>query len=44
MSVYGQKDSLQLGDKYLEDQLYFGVTYNQLFSQPNTVVGSGFSY
>ena len=44
LSVFGQKDSLQLGDKYLEDQLYFGVTYNQLFSQPNTVVGSGFSY
>jgi hypothetical protein len=44
LSIFGQKDSLQPGDKYLEDQLYFGVTYNQLFSQPNTVVGSGFSY
>ena len=42
--LFGQKDSLQLGDKYLEDQLYFGVTFNQLISQPDEVVGSGFSY
>ena len=42
--LFGQKDSLQLGDKYLEDQLYFGVTFNQLISQPAGVVGSGFSY
>ena len=42
--LFGQKDSLQLGDKYLEDQLYFGLTFNQLFSQPDNVVGSGFSY
>lgn len=42
--LFGQKDSLQLGDKYLEDQVYFGVTFNQLISQPTTVIGSGFSY
>ncbi len=42
--LFGQKDSLQLGDKYLEDQLYFGVTFNQLVSQPTGVIGSGFSY
>jgi len=44
LALYAQKDSLQLGDKYLEDQLYFGITYNQLFDQPNAVIGSGFSY
>ena len=43
-NVYSQKDSLNLGDRYLEDQLYFGVTYNQLFDQPAEVKGSGFSY
>ncbi|MFT5761107.1 MAG: hypothetical protein ACI8WA_000212 [Polaribacter sp.] len=43
-SLYAQKDSLRLGDKYLEDQLYFGISYNQLFDQPNAVIGSGFSY
>ncbi len=44
MVLFAQKDSLQLGDKYLEDQLYFGVTFNQLVSQPTSVIGSGFSY
>jgi len=39
-----QKDSLQLGDKYAEDQLYFLISYNELFSQPSQVKGSGFSY
>ena len=43
-SVFSQKDSLQLGDRYFEDQVYLGVTYNQLFNQPTQVSGSGFSY
>lgn len=43
-SLYAQKDSLNLGDKYLEDQLYFSVSYNQFVNQPNAVIGSGFSY
>ena len=43
-AVFSQKDSLHLGDKYLEDQLYFNVTYNQLYDQPQQVKGSGFSY
>lgn len=43
-SLYAQKDSLRLGDKYLEDQLYITISYNQLFNQPNAVIGSGFSY
>lgn len=41
---FGQKDSLQIGDAYLEDQIYFGVTYNQLTAQPSQVIRSGFSY
>jgi hypothetical protein len=41
---YAQKDSLQLGDPYAEDQLYFLITYNQLYNQPSQVSGSGFSY
>lgn len=44
MLLFGQKDSLNIGDKYLEDQLYFGITFNQLISQPSGVSGSGFSY
>lgn len=42
--AFGQKDSLQLGEKYRDDQLYVSFTYNQLFSQPSPIGGSGFSY
>ncbi len=44
LCVFAQKDSLNLGDAYLEDQLYVSLSYNQLFNQPNNVIGSGFSY
>ena len=43
-TIFAQKDSLQLGDRYLEDQVYLGITYNQLYNQPEQVKGSGFSY
>ncbi len=43
-TMNAQKDSLQLGDRYSEDQLYFLISYNQLFDQPDAVKGSGFSY
>ena len=42
--MVGQKDSLSLGNKYAEDQVYFMISYNQLFHQPTTVKRSGFSY
>ena len=42
--AFSQIDSLQLGSKYAEDQLYFLISYNQLFDQPSLVKGSGFSY
>lgn len=43
-TMIAQKDSLQLGDRYAEDQLYAIISYNQLFDQPSQVKGSGFSY
>ena len=43
-SIAAQKDSLQLGDRYAEDQIYVLISYNQLFDQPSQVKGSGFSY
>jgi hypothetical protein len=43
-TCFGQKDSLELGEKYTEDQLYLSFTYNQLFNQPAAIGGSGFSY
>ncbi len=42
--VFSQKDSLQIGDRYLEDQIYFGITYNKFFNQPAKVEESSFSY
>ena len=39
-----QKDSLQLGDRYADDQLYAMITYNQMYDQPSTISRSGFSY
>ena len=42
--MFSQKDSLQIGDKYLEDQLYLNFTYNVLANQPAGVNNSGFSY
>lgn len=44
ISCFSQKDSLQLGDRYLEDQLYMNISYNVLTKQPSTVGSSGFSY
>jgi hypothetical protein len=44
INSFAQKDSLQLGDRYAEDQLYMMISYNQLFDQPAQVNGSEFSY
>ena len=41
---FAQKDSLQLGDKYADDQIYAAISYAQLYSQPNQINKSGFSY
>jgi hypothetical protein len=43
-NVYAQKDSLQLGSRYAEDQIYLSVSYAQLFNQPKPITKSGFSY
>lgn len=41
---YAQRDSIPLGSKYKEDQIYLSILYNQLFNQPNGVSASSFSY
>lgn len=43
-SLYSQVDSLKIGDKYFEDQIYLSVTYNQLYNQPSIVAKSGISF
>ena len=42
--IFAQKDSLQLGDNYAEDQIYASISYAQFFKQPVGVSKSGFSY
>lgn len=42
--IHAQKDSLNIGDRYAEDQLYVSVSYAQFLNQPKTVSRSGFSY
>ncbi len=43
-SIYSQKDSLNIGDYYADDQLYLSVHYSQLSEQPSTISKSNFSY
>lgn len=42
--TFAQKDSLQIGDRYADDQLYVSISYNQLFEQPSVIGKSDFSY
>lgn len=42
--LFSQVDSLRIGDKYLEDQLYIGVSYDIMHKQPEGAEGTGFSY
>ncbi len=41
---FSQKDSLKLGDKYWEDQLYMSISYDIMRSQPTSTDITGFSY
>ena len=43
-SSYAQKDSLQLGDRYAEDQIYASITYAQFNRSTIKVTKSSFSY
>ena len=43
-SLRAQVDSTFVDDKYLEDQIYFGLTYIQLLNLPDQISQSGFSY
>ena len=42
--TFAQKDSLSLGDSYADDQIYFSVSYSQLYDQPTGITKSNFSY
>jgi hypothetical protein len=44
LSAHAQKDSLLLGKKYWEDQLYMSISYDVMRNQPEMAETSGFSY
>jgi len=44
ISVVAQKDSLQIGDRYAEDQIYLTINYAQMYNQPETITNSSFSF
>jgi hypothetical protein len=41
---FSQKDSLELGNRYADDQLYISVLYAQFYNQPTAISKSTFSY
>lgn len=41
---FAQKDSLNIGDRYSEDQVYVTVSYAQFIEQPQEISKSNFSY
>lgn len=43
-NIYSQKDSLQLGDRYADDQIYAAISYAQFGNQPSSISKSNFSY
>jgi len=44
INAFSQRDSLNIGYKYLEDQLYINITYNLIQKQPKELEKTGFSY
>ena len=44
VACFAQRDSLSLGERYLEDQIYLNISYNVMNNQPAGVSASGLSY
>ncbi|MDZ7613098.1 MAG: outer membrane beta-barrel protein [Flavobacteriaceae bacterium] len=44
MSLSAQKDDILIDERYLEDQLYISLSYQQLMNLPDEIGQSGFSY
>lgn len=42
--VFSQKNSLNLGDPYADDQIYLSVSYSQFINQPPSIAKSNFSF
>lgn len=44
INVFSQRESLNLGDRYAEDQIYASVSFAQFDDQPSIISKSSFSY
>ncbi|MGJ8745253.1 porin family protein [Polaribacter sp.] len=44
LSSFAQKDSLEIGTRYADDQIYLAVSYAQFLNQPSIITKSEFSY
>ena len=42
--TFAQKDSLNIGDRYADDQVYVSISYSQFYDQPALISKSNFSY
>ena len=42
--LFAQRDSLQIGDRYADDQIYASISYAQFNQQPSIISKSGFSF
>lgn len=44
VAIYAQKETLKIGDKYADDQIYLSISYAQFYNQPTQISKSNFSY
>lgn len=44
LAKFAQKNSLQIGDYYADDQLYLSISYSQFTDQPQGIENDNFSY
>ena len=44
ISSNAQKDTLNVGDRYADDQIYASISYAQFYDQPSLISKSNFSY
>lgn len=44
LNVFSQKETLDLGDRYADDQIYVSISFAQFSDQPSIISKSSFSY
>ncbi|MEE9406757.1 MAG: porin family protein [Polaribacter sp.] len=44
LNTFSQKETLELGDRYADDQIYASVSFAQFTDQPSLIIKSSFSY